>query len=77
MNSNHKLVLIIAGVLALGYLFLMLPARSGYGYMGYNGFYHHPGFGFWGGPGIYQERNIRQGSNSGPSGPGGGPGAGK
>jgi len=77
MNRTRKAV--IFSSLGLGAVFLVLTsfASAGYGYMGYNGYGHGPSFWYWGGPNIYHNRDVRNGSINGSNNRGGGPGTGK
>ena len=77
MNKTRKAVLTTAAILGVLYLAFLPLASNGYGYMGYHGYHHSPSFFYWGGPNIYYDRSIRNGSRSGPNTLGGGPGSGK
>ena len=73
MNRTRKAVIFSSVGLGAIFLFLSSLASAGYGYMGYNGYGHGPSFWYWGGPNVYHNRDIRNGSGN----RGGGPGAGK
>lgn len=77
MNKTRKAVLMAAGLLGLLYMLFLPLASNGYGYMGYHGYHNSPSFFYWGGPSVYYDRSIRNGSRSGPNTLGGGPGSGK
>jgi len=78
MTKNSITVIITSIVLGVFYMFLMSSASNGYGYMGYNGYHSSPSFWYWGGASnVYYDRDIHNGSRSGPRTLGGGPGSGK
>jgi len=80
MNSTLKSVLIVSAILCVLYFLLMAPARQGFGYAGYQGYYGGPSFFFWNSGGDnrrYYNRNVRSGSVGSSSFMGGGPRSGK
>jgi len=77
MNKTRKAVLITAGILGVIYVSFLPLASNGYGYMGYHGYHSSPSFFYFGGPSMYYDRSVRNGSRSGPNTLGGGPGSGK
>lgn len=53
---------IMLGLLAVVYIFTLLFSLNGWGYMGYNGYRSGPSFWYWGGPNVYYDRSVRNGS---------------
>ena len=77
MSKTKKAVLAAAAICGILFFALMSLASNGYGYMGYHGYYSGASFLYWGGPTIYHDREVRNGSVSGSGMRGGGPGSGK
>ena len=67
MSRTWIAVIVVSVILGFIYLGMLLPARSGYGYTGYRGYYHSPSFFYFGSSrGYYGSPSVRGGSVSGP-----------
>lgn len=77
--SNEKGSVTVGVMVGLGvlYVVLLLAARNGYGYMGYHGYHRGPSFFYWGGPSVYHDPYVRNGSVGNSGRRGGGFGSGK
>ena len=67
----------IAAVLVILFIVAISYSTRGWGYMGYNGYYHGPSFFYMGGPSVYHQPSNRDGSVSGSGNRGGGFSGGK
>ncbi len=78
MKPTTKTIALISVLLLVVYGLLFVPARSGWGYMGYQGYNSGPSFFYWGGVNTYYDRpSARSGSRGGTSHDGGGTARGK
>ncbi len=76
-NSGGSVMIIVAVVLVVLYLFAFRLGSRGWGYTGYRGYHMGPSFFYWGGPRTYHDPSVRTGSPGGPGHRGGGLGGGK
>lgn len=73
-KSRH---MILIGVLVVTFIFALIYSSKGWGYTGYNGYHSGPSFFYFGGPRIYNQPSVRDGSVSGSRQRGGGFSGGK
>jgi hypothetical protein len=64
-------------LLIVVFLATLLFSLRGWGYMGYYGYNRGPSFWYWGGPKVYHNPSLRNGSTGGPNNRGGGFAGGK
>lgn len=76
-NQSGKVFVILLVVMVLVFILALSMSARGWGYVGYGGYHHGPSFLYWGGPTIYTNRNVRDGSVGGPNNRGGGYSGGK
>lgn len=74
---TKKWIVRISAVAAVVYAAMVPLATSGYGYMGYYGYDNNASFLYWNDTIYYANKDLRQGSQSGTSVRGKGPGQGK
>lgn len=73
-NSKHMMLI---GVLVVFFIGAIIYSSRGWGYMGYQGYHSGPSFFYMGGPRIYNQPSVRDGSISGSGQRGGGFSGGK
>jgi len=74
-RKKHHMILI--GVLVVTFIVALMYSSRGWGYTGYNGYRSGPSFFYFGGPRIYNQPSVRDGSISGSGQRGGGFSGGK
>lgn len=64
MNKQRGFVSfpIFVVILVVVFVITLLFSLRGWGYMGYGGYHRGPSFWYWGGPTVYHDRSVRNGS---------------
>jgi hypothetical protein len=74
---TNKWIIGLSILIIIIYTIFVPFASNGYGYMGYYGYYSNPSLFYWNDTHYYHNKDLKQGSRTGPSVRGGGPGRGK